>query len=214
MSITAHEARHDPPLEPRPRLLALAGWVRVTVGGLFFWGRVMAFETDERTAERLQARLEERDGCLLYTGPLDRDGYGKLWVICGNGRPSPRRTHQIAWQIVHGPVTDGRVLDHLCHTQSNCPGGKTCIHRRCCNPDHLELVTRRTNLERGIPNMGVKPGTRYKRNPHPFEPGTKRRTRCVNGHPWDDVYIDPQGRRCCNECRRMCRRKKPESSAA
>lgn len=44
--------------------------------------------------------------------------------------------HILMWELVHGPVAEGLVLDHLCMQ----PG--------CVNPDHLEPVTHKENLRR------------------------------------------------------------------
>ena len=63
-------------------------------------------------------------GCWLWTGNLDRDGYG--WA----GR---QRAHRVLYQQLVGPIGDGLLLDHLCR------------RRACCNPVHLEPVTGREN---------------------------------------------------------------------
>lgn len=60
-------------------------------------------------------------GCELWTGRLDRDGYGF------HGRT---RAHIAAWERAHGPVPEGYELDHLCR------------RRECVAIHHLELVTR------------------------------------------------------------------------
>lgn len=61
-------------------------------------------------------------GCLLATGRTDRDGY----VYSGKSR-----AHIVAWTAEHGPVPEGKEIDH------------TCRRRRCTF--HLELVTRGEN---------------------------------------------------------------------
>jgi hypothetical protein len=50
------------------------------------------------------------------------------------GRPA----HIWAWEQLIGPIPHGLVLDHLCRV------------RNCCNPDHLEPITQRENVKRGI----------------------------------------------------------------
>jgi HNH endonuclease len=48
-----------------------------------------------------------------------------------------RPAHAFSYEIAHGPVPPGLVLDHLCR------------HPACVNPDHLEPVTQRENILRG-----------------------------------------------------------------
>lgn len=71
---------------------------------------------------------EPNTGCWLWTAAMSSNGYGSL-----NGISS----HRFVWTQLVGPVPDGMDLDHKCRT------------RLCCNPEHLEVVTRRTNLRRG-----------------------------------------------------------------
>ena len=49
-------------------------------------------------------------GCLLWTGRLDRDGYG----FHGTSR-----AHIVMYQRERGPVPEGHELDHLCQRR-NC----------------------------------------------------------------------------------------------
>ena len=63
----------------------------------------------------MQARLdkfvspEPNTGCYLWTGALSTDGYGQFWA---NGRL--RNAHIVSYELVKGPVPDGKELDHLC----------------------------------------------------------------------------------------------------
>jgi HNH endonuclease len=45
--------------------------------------------------------------------------------------------HRVAWEFARGPIADGLTIDHLCRT------------RLCCNPAHMEPVTRAENARRG-----------------------------------------------------------------
>ena len=67
-------------------------------------------------------------GCIIWTGGLSRDGYGKLRV---NGRMVP--AHRYSWERTNGPIPDDRILDHACWERS------------CVNPEHLRLATRSQN---------------------------------------------------------------------
>jgi hypothetical protein len=78
------------------------------------------------------------NGCWLFTGALDKDGYGTISRrVPGVRNPRHRRVHLIMWEEAHGPVPEGMTLDHL-----------DCIAKACCNPGHLELVTRAVNSAR------------------------------------------------------------------
>lgn len=70
-------------------------------------------------------------GCWLWTGKLDKDGYGQVWR---GQRPS--YAHRVVYEAERGPVPDGMVLDHVCR------------RRRCVNPEHLEPMTQDENLRR------------------------------------------------------------------
>jgi len=78
---------------------------------------------------------------------MQPNGYG---TRSAHRRCETRLAHRIAYQLVVGPIPDGLVLDHLCHTRDpDCADNANCPHRRCVNPAHLEPVTRRENIARG-----------------------------------------------------------------
>lgn len=63
-------------------------------------------------------------GCRIWTGRLDRDGYGF------HGKS---RAHIVAWTAEHGPIAEGLEVEHICR------------RRACVALCHLELVTRSEN---------------------------------------------------------------------
>src|SRR5699024_8246546 len=83
-------------------------------------------------------------------------------------------SHRTMYQAVIGPVPAGLDLDHLCR------------NRACCNPAHLEPVTRQTNLLRG--------------NTIPARRAAVEN--CPKGHPYDadNTLTDRLGRRNCKAC--------------
>lgn len=121
--------------------------------------------------------IQRSEGCWLWTGPIDKDGYG---------RATRRlfRAHRWMHEQVHGPIPAGFTVDHLCHNQDvTCQGGPSCRHRRCVNPEHLGLATPTENRERA----------------------RSSRAFCRHGHLYDlaNTYVDPKGKRSCRECRRL-----------
>lgn len=86
--------------------------------------------------DRLWAFVEKTDSCWLWTGSKTRVGYGQMRV----GGAGSRKTgvHRVAYELLVGRIPKGLDLDHLCR------------NTLCVNPDHLEPVTRKENLARGI----------------------------------------------------------------
>ncbi len=90
------------------------------------------------------------NGCWQWD-TVTPTGYGGRFGAGGKGGKS-YRPHR--WSYEHlGPeiraIPDGMTTDHLCHKPEECPGGNSCPHRRCVNPDHIEVVTTQVNTERG-----------------------------------------------------------------
>lgn len=122
---------------------------------------------------------EPNSGCWLWTGFLDRDGYGKIRL---GGRDSPIKpaTH-VSLSLYSTPVPEGCIACHRC---DNPP---------CVNPDHLFVGTQLDNVYDCI----VK--GRSWSNPG----GMFIKEKCVNGHPKNgaNLYMSPSGKRGCRICR-------------
>lgn len=122
--------------------------------------------------------LPNEHGCWLWQRAL-RTGYGVI-----NVAKKMYGVHRVAYQVFNGPIPEGLEIDHLCRV------------RRCCNPAHLQAVTRRLNQYRGN-GWG----------------GNFRKTHCPHGHPYDEenTYWHLQSptcfRRNCRECIRQGNRK-------
>lgn len=85
---------------------------------------------------RFWKKVEKTEGCWLWTASLDGKGYGQLQV--GTlAKPKMKRAHRISYELAHGEIPEGMVIDHLCR------------QTRCVNPEHLEAVTFQENLLRG-----------------------------------------------------------------
>jgi hypothetical protein len=117
-------------------------------------------------------------GCWLWTACTNAFGYGTLWV---NVRPM--LAHRVAYELFVGPIPEGLNLDHLCRV------------RRCVNPAHLEPVTQRENVMRGISVTAKNAAV----------------THCHQGHPFDDANTyRNNGKRQC----RICQRRREKASRA
>jgi hypothetical protein len=102
--------------------------------------------TPEAREERFWAKVDRRgpDECWPWTGWCHWNGYGQYGV------KGERLAHRLAYEYEVGPIPEGLVLDHLCHTRDpSCADNEKCPHRKCCNPAHHEPVTRRENIARG-----------------------------------------------------------------
>lgn len=90
--------------------------------------------------KQLESKIqpEPNSGCWLWTGALERQGYGHF-----NNKGKYRPAHRSVYQHLVCAEIDGLEIDHLCRT-------------RCCvNPDHLEAVTKEINQRRGFGASGI-----------------------------------------------------------
>lgn len=138
--------------------------------------------------ERIWSKIDTSGGPVACWPWLDHrciEGYGKFWV---DRSQTSAMAHRVAYELVLGPIPVGMTIDHRCHTEALraglCPGGRSCLHRRCCNPDHLDPVTHADNVLRGAgpPSLNA------------------RKTHCIRGHPLSGanviVRFDGKGRGC------------------
>lgn len=147
----------------------LAGWDEVTVRPIDRWpgGAV-----GERLRSKIQ--LDEETGCWLWTGEVNRRGYGRVRI--GGVRTV---AHRAVYELLVGPVPEGHVLDHV--------RARGCRYRRCVNPAHLEPVTGAENTRRGDSPAAA----------------AARATACPQGHPYNEANTRTyRGRRYCRECNR------------
>lgn len=76
-------------------------------------------------------------GCWDWRGYVDGGGYGRITI---NGKQES--AHRVFYALKINSIPRGRArnipqIDHLCK------------NRKCCNPDHLELVSFKENILRG-----------------------------------------------------------------
>jgi len=118
---------------------------------------------------RFSKKIEEQNGCWIWKGCLRSNGYGEFW----NGSKKVL-SHRFAYETSKNPIPKGLTVDHLCR------------NRACCNPNHLEIVSRGENVIRGI-------GPTAKNS---------RKTHCPQGHEYNtqNTTITKDGYRRCKIC--------------
>lgn len=127
--------------------------------------------------ERAMCRVEydTNGGCWLWSGYLNEFGYAIMWA---------RKTWRAArffYQATVREIPKGFQVDHLCRVRS------------CVNPAHLQAVSQRANILRGVapPSLNAK------------------KTHCPRGHELTREntvpVIGPRGapERTCRKCRRI-----------
>jgi hypothetical protein len=117
---------------------------------------------------RFWSKVSFGEDCWEWTGAKIPDGYGQFRV---GQKAYP--SHRLAYENLVGPVPEGLQLDHLCR------------NRICVRPSHLDIVTQRENVTRGMSPSAC----------------AARSGLCALGHALD--YSGPQGR--CLTCRALYR---------
>ena len=119
--------------------------------------KLIVSELSRKEIKRIFSKIsiDPITGCWIWHGSVDGSGYGLVWF-----RHHTERIHRVifAWRIK--PISRGiyaRSADRIDHL---------CRRRNCCNPEHLESVTQRTNVLRG-------------NSPIAFQ---IKRTHCIHGH--------------------------------
>jgi hypothetical protein len=115
--------------------------------------------------------------CWLWTAGRNKNGYGTFAITHRHMRRMVRAP-RFAYELLVSPIPQGLPLDHLCR---NPP---------CVRPSHLEPVTHRENLLRGIG----------------FTATRAAQTHCKRGHEFTEANTyhprkRPNGR-VCRQCRR------------
>ena len=123
-----------------------------------------------------KASPEPNTGCWLWADRSDNGrGYGRL------KRHAKRyQAHRLFYELLVGPIPDGHELDHKCRVTF------------CVNPDHMEPVLHRVNVQRGVTGAV---NTRRQRS----------KTHCPFGHAYEgyNLIVRKSGARGCRECSRI-----------
>ena len=119
--------------------------------------------------ERVLSRTHDDDGCWVFDGAKSASGYGVIGA--GPRGQGNALTHRVTYAFFIADIPEGLDLDHLCR------------NRACCNPWHLDPVTRAVNVSRGLRAPGY---------------GLRERTHCKHGHEFtpDNTYQAKRQRKC------------------
>jgi hypothetical protein len=89
-------------------------------------------------------------GCRLWSGSVNRSGYGQLSMKAPSGRWTNVPTHRLAFAMFYGMEKlppggrglggDDLVIDHRCRMKT------------CFNPKHLQPIPSRLNIRRSMPS--------------------------------------------------------------
>ncbi len=139
-------------------------------------GRFSRVYQDPLSLDVLMPKVEKitESGCWIWMG-YSQTVRGATYGSCWNGSRYIR-SHRAVYENIKGVVPDGLVLDHLCRVTL------------CCNPDHLEPVTTRTNILRGVSVTALQAA----------------QTHCKRGHELSgsNLYVN-NGCRVCKACRAL-----------
>lgn len=126
-------------------------------------------ESEARALLMQRVTIDPHTGCWLWRGLVNKKtGYGRIFI---DGKQ--QQVHRWAYENLVGTIPDGLEPDHLCRV------------RHCCNPEHLEEVTRSVNNARGL--LGFQLTGRCRAGLHDMT------------NP-DNIYIRPDGGRWCRPC--------------
>lgn len=134
----------------------------------FSYNRHMHEHARRSTEDRFWAKVEKTSDCWIWKGAKHGRGYGNFFAS------GYVLAHRFSYELARGPIPPGLTIDHLCR------------NRLCVNPDHLEAVTMRVNLLRGVGPSAV----------------AARKTHCPRGHEYAglNIYWTKDGRRKCRTC--------------
>lgn len=119
-------------------------------------------------SKRFSEKVAKTNQCWNWNGFIGRNGYGTIQI-----NKKPVLVHRLSYELYIGKIKRGLQIDHLCR------------NRRCVNPKHLEPVTAKINVLRGIGLAAI----------------NSRKSECKRGHKFNSkntrLY---NGQRICRIC--------------
>ena len=140
---------------------------------------VLPMTSKRKPLDRFLSKIDPAPGpCWMWVGSRNAKGYGQFF----DGKTV--KAHRWAYQFFVGPIPKGLVIDHTCRVPS------------CVRPDHLRVLSNRTNILIGSGPPAL----------------NRRKTHCPQGHEYDErnTLITKDGRHCraCIRDRSAARRRR------
>ena len=119
---------------------------------------------------RISEKIQITETCWTWLAYKDVDGYGQVKID-----KRMKVAHRAVYELLVGPIPEGLICDHLCR------------NRNCVNPAHIEIVTQRENVLRGVGPSAQHAG----------------KTHCPSGHAYSAENTNyARGKRDCRICRK------------
>lgn len=126
---------------------------------------------EEKDLRRFMSKVKQTDFCWEWLPKRNSRGYGQFSL---NGKTD--LCHRVSFRHFKGDIINGNQIDHLCRNTS------------CVNPVHLEQVSKKENLLRGV-GISAK---------------NSKKTHCPQGHEYSkENIIKTNNRRVCRECNKI-----------
>lgn len=158
---------------------------------------------DAKSVERIWSQIDKNGPasslvgglCWIWNGSKENHGYGRTQVKI-NGKWKGVLIHRLIYELVVGPIPrplppakySYSTLDHLCRNRS------------CVNPKHLEPVSNRENILRGVSPSAIH----------------AKKTHCPQGHeysPKNTKICGIRRFRVCKTCLNAGRTRKRATAA-
>ena len=110
-------------------------------------------------------------GCWIWHKAIGGNGYGYGWC---KQQKKVVPAHRLVYQLLVGAIPPGKELDHKCRTVA------------CVNPAHLEIVSHRENMLRGVSPIAI----------------NAKKKLCKKGHTLNgkNLITDNRNQRRCRIC--------------
>lgn len=139
------------------------------------WPTALGRPVEERFWEKVD-RSGGANTCWPWQSTLIHSGYGQFAYKGKNVL-----AHRFAYVLTHGAIPEGKEIDHV--------KDRGCTQRSCCNPAHMEPVSKRVNTLRGSSFSAI----------------NARKTHCNRGHEFtvENTETESTGSRRCRTCREL-----------